>query len=81
MDHTPPQALPQERPRPSRPLHADDVSALHDLICAVAGALVLAAAAMGFLAGCTGGAPIAAGEPVGPVPGPGDLVAWLQELK
>jgi hypothetical protein len=36
-------------PLPSGPLRAQDVSALHDLVCAVAGALVLAAAAMGFL--------------------------------
>jgi hypothetical protein len=40
---------PEIRPLPPGRLHARDVSALHDLVCAVAGALVLAAAAMGFL--------------------------------
>jgi len=59
MNHEPKQEI---RPLPTGPLRDDDVSALHDLICAAAGALLLAAAAMGFLSGCTTGAPIAAAE-------------------
>jgi hypothetical protein len=46
MKHEHPQEI---RSIPSEPLRAQDVSTLHDLVCAVAGALILAAAAMGFL--------------------------------